>query len=519
MAVITFYKTTLDGENYPDFLEEYLEGCEKKEVTVKAVNPGRESYTISLDDLLPAGMNYAKIEQVRAAFFYKVENLLAPVGDTSYPYVLTLDKFATAAFNASLIQSGTGSLLEFNAKNFYGDGTAATGAGQSPVDSEINMAKIGRNAFTFSYGKTLGFYPLIFVTVDGDPGILTPSTRMEDEFPDGLAEDVAADYGRWAAQLAAAGALKEWGVKEDGTFTTDTLSGVKVDSVYIIPAVTWYSLGAGDITFFLKYSDKNLTKYEATLTGEPATTPSEIAASRSWRIARSLRGSFSQISTISAHSVAIFGGATSQVQTMPCGVIRKIEYALHAAAGGLSLVLRDEYGGAVECAPSCKLPLILPTETKTEEALRKTATAIGTGVTIVGVAGSVAAGNPLGIAAAVGGLGGNVVGAARQFVQPPPTAASTGASFMDLNGGWAPVFLHTVPLARKIDEYGYTPARFLDWKNAAKVPTQHHPVFFHGAISGAETLLPESWLNDGFSQGVRVWLKDELDDRAEVLVL
>lgn len=520
MANITFYKTTLDGENYPDLLGEYLEGCEKEAVTVKAVNPGRESYTIALSDRLSAGVNYAEIVGANGlSFLYKVENLLAPVGDTSYPYVLTLDKFATAAYNATLIPEGSATILEFNAKNFYGDGTAATGAGQSPVDSVINMSKIGRNAFTFSYGLTLGFYPILFVTIDGEPGILTPSTRMENKYPDGLAEDVAADYGRWAAKLAAAGTLKEWGVKEDGTFTTGTLSGVKVDSVYIIPSVTWYSLGANDITFFLKYSDKNLTKYEATLTDEPATTPGEIDATRSWRIARSIRGAFTQIATIAAHNAAIFGGATSHVQTMPCGVMRKIEYALHAAAGGLSLVIRDEYGGAVECAPSCKLPLILPTETKTEEALRKTATAIGTGVTLVGVAGSVASGNPLGIAAAVGGLGGNVVGAARQFVQPPPTAASTGASFMDLNGGWAPVFLHTAPLSRKIAEYGYTPARFLDWKTAPKVPTQHHPVFFHGTVSGAETLLPESWLNEGFSRGVRVWVKSELDNRAEILKL
>ena len=32
-------------------------------------------------------------------------------------------------------------------------------------------------------------------------------------------------------------------------------------------------------------------------------------------------------------------------------------------------------------------------------------------------------------------------------------------------------------------------------------------------------LLPESWLNEGFSRGVRVWLKSELDNRAEILKL
>ena len=125
----------------------------------------------------------------------------------------------------------------------------------------------------------------------------------------------------------------------------------------------------------------------------------------------------------------------------------------------------------------------------------------------------------LGIAASVGGLGANVLGAVRQFVQPTPTATSPGASFLDLKGEWCPIFFHTARLARKIDEYGYTPARFLDWKTAPKVPTQHHPGFFHGTVSGAETLLPESWLNEGFSRGVRVWLKSELDKRAEILAL
>ena len=116
-------------------------------------------------------------------------------------------------------------------------------------------------------------------------------------------------------------------------------------------------------------------------------------------------------------------------------------------------------------------------------------------------------------------LASNVLGAVRQLSEPQPTSTTSGSSFTDLNGGWAPIFVNTAPLARKIDEYGYTPARFLDWNTAPKVPTQHHPVFFHGTVSGAETLLPESWLNEGFSRGVRVWLKSELDNRAEILKL
>lgn len=517
MAVITFYKTTLDGENYPDFLEEYLEGCEKKEVTVKAVNPGRESYAISLNDLLPAGMNYAKIEQVRAAFFYKVENLLAPVGDTSYPYVLTLDKFATAAFNASLIQTGTGTLLEFNAKNFYGDGTAAIGIGQVPVDSAVDMKTLSNNGFISH--TTNGFFPLIFVRVDGTPGILVPSGRMESGYENGIPQADASAYGRFAAEISRAGKLLR--VQLAPTFSTETLDKIEVAAVYIIPAIVWLTLNMQEMVFFPGYGEEvSAFKYELTLdSSTPPGSGAGILPLASWRLARSFHQAFVGLGSTLQSEVAIFGGSTQQVQTMPNGKPRTIQMAANATECSFSLVLRDEFGGGVECAPSCRLPLVLYAETRTDEALQTAASVLSAGVSLVGVAGSVATGNPLGIAASVGGLGANVLGAVRQFVQPPPTATSSGAGFLDLKGEWCPVFLHTARLARKIDEYGYTPARFLDWKKAAKVPTQHHPVFFHGTISGAETLLPESWLNEGFSQGVRVWLKDELDDRAEVLAL
>ena len=517
MAVITFYKTTIDGENYPDFLEEYLEGCEKKEVTVKAVNPGRESYTIALNDLLPAGMNYAKIEQGRAAFFYKVENLLAPVGDTSYPYVLTLDKFATASYNATLTQSGTGTLLEFNAKNFYGDGTAATGIGQSPVDSAVDMKTISNNGFIS--GTTNGFFPLIFVRVDGTPGILVPSVRMENSYENGIPQADASAYGRFAAEISRAGKLLR--VQLAPTFSTEALDKIEVAAVYIIPAAVWFTLSLQEMVFFPGYGEEAAAfKYELTLdSSTPPKSEAEILPLTSWRLARSFHQAFITISSTFPNEVAIFGGSAQQVQTMPNGNSRSIQMAANATECSFSLVLRDNFGGAVECAQSCRLPLVLYAETRTEEALQTAASVLSAGVSLVGVAGSVATGNPLGIAASVGGLGANVLGAVRQFVQPTPTATSSGASFLDLKGEWCPVFLHTARLARKIDEYGYTPARFLDWKTAPKVPTQHHPVFFHGTVSGAETLLPESWLNDGFSRGVRVWLKSELDNRAEILKL
>ena len=517
MATITFYKTTLDGENYPDFLVEYLEACEKNEVTVKAVNPGRESYTISLNYLLPEGMNYAKIDQVRAAFFYKVENLLAPVGETSYPYVLTLDKFATAAYNATLIPEGSGTLLEFNAKNFYGDGTAATGIGQTPVDSAVDMNTISNNGFIA--GTVDGFFPLIFVRVDGTPGILVPSARMESVYEYGIPQKDASAYGRFAAEISRAGKLLR--VQIAPTFSTEPYTKIEVAAVYIIPASVWFTLNRQEMVFFPGYGEEAAAfKYELTLdSSTPPESEAGILPLVSWRLARSFHQAFISLGYTLPGEVAIFGGSAQQVQTMPNGNSRLIQMAANATECSFSLVLRDNFGGAVECAPSCRLPLVLYAETRTEEALQTAASVLSAGVSLVGVAGSVATGNPLGIAASVGGLGANVLGAVRQFVQPTPTATSSGASFLDLKGEWCPIFLHTARLARKIDEYGYTPARFLDWKTAQKVPTQHHPVFFHGAVSGAETLLPESWLNDGFSRGVRVWLKSELDNRAEILKL
>ena len=361
MAVITFYKTTIDGENYPDFLEEYLEGCEKKEVTVKAVNPGRESYTIALNDLLPAGMNYAKIEQVRAAFFYKVENLIAPVGDTSYPYVLTLDKFATAAYNATLTQSGTGTLLEFNAKNFYGDGTAATGIGQSPVDSAVDMKTISNNGFIS--GTTNGFFPLIFVRVDGTPGILVPSVRMENSYENGIPQADASAYGRFAAEISRAGKLLR--VQLAPTFSTEALDKIEVAAVYIIPAAVWVTLSLQEMVFFPGYGEEAAAfKYELTLdSSAPPKSEAGILPLTSWRLARSFHQAFITISSTFPNEVAIFGGSAQQVQTMPNGNSRSIQMAANATECSFSLVLRDNFGGAVECAPSCRLPLVLYAET------------------------------------------------------------------------------------------------------------------------------------------------------------
>ena len=478
MATIIFYKTTLDGENYPDFLEEYLEGCVKKEIEVKAVNPGRESYTISLNDFLPDGMNYAKIEYFSTSFFYKVENLLAPVWDTSYPYVLTLDKFATAARNAVITQSG--SLLEFNAKNFYGDGTAATGIGQAPVDSAVDMKTISNNGFIS--GTTNGFFPLIFVRVDGTPGILVPSARMESAYENGISQADASAYGRFAAEISRAGKLLR--VHLAPTFSTEPYTKIEVAAIYIIPAAVWLTLNPQEIVFFPGYGyEASAFKYELTMdTSTPPESEAGILPLVSWRLARSFHQPFITLGRTLPNEVAIFGGSAQQVQTMPNGNSRSIQMAANATECSLSIVLRDEFGGAVECAPSCRLPLVLYAETRTEEALQTAASVLSAGVSLVGVAVSVAAGDPLGIAASVGGLGANVLGAVRQFVQPTPTATSSGASFLDLNGEWC-------------------------------------PVFFHGTISGAETLLPESWLNEGFSHGVRVWLKSELDNRAEILAL
>ena len=512
MATITFYKTTLDGENYPDFLEEYLEGCEKKEVTVKAVSPGRESYTIALNDLLPAGMNYAKIEQVRAAFFYKVENLLAPVGDTSYPYVLTLDKFATAAFNATLTQSGTGTLLEFNAKNFYGDGTAAIGIGQAPVDSAVDMSKLGKNALGWD-GNNNGVFPLVFITIDGSLRLMVPDDRMTEAYPQGYSPALAYSFAGEVVNIAREGKFLQWEQTASG-WVSNEITKVKVVSLYFIPATVFYGVGIGQITYAAGYGYPGEQRYVAT----PPSPLSYLTNGNALRLALEITGDFQQLAMIPANVAAFFGGASQQIQTLPNGKPRKIQAALRAT-GDLSLLMRDESGGYIDCSGACRWPLLLPTETKTEEALSKAATVLSTGVSVIGVAGSAATGNPLGIAASAGGLASNVLGAVRQFSAPQPTSTTSGSSFIDLNGGWAPVFVNTAPLARKIDEYGYTPARFLDWNTAPKVPTQHHPVFFHGTVSGAETLLPESWLNDGFSSGVRVWLKSELDNRAEILKL
>ena len=181
MATITFYKTTLDGENYPNLLEEYLSGCDKDVFNVKAVNPGRDSYTISLSAPIKAGYNYAAITAANGlVFLYFVENMLAPLANASYTYVLTLDKFATAAFQGEQPAGANAGLLSFSGGSFYGDGTAARGHGQTLIDAASDMTTLTKNAIlNTGTGGYSGFCPLLFVLIDGVPGVLGPGRRME----------------------------------------------------------------------------------------------------------------------------------------------------------------------------------------------------------------------------------------------------------------------------------------------------------------------------------------------------
>ena len=520
MATITFYKTTLDGENYPNLLEEYLEGCEKEVVTVKAVNPGRESYTIALSERLSNGVNYAEImSAVGLSFFYFVKNMLAPLANVSYTYVLTLDKFATAAVQGECPANANAGLLSFSGGSFYGDGTAARGHGQTLIDAASDMTTLTKNAFlNTGTGGYSGFCPLLFVLIDGVPGVLGPGRRMAATYANGLSSKLAAKYNWTARELALKGQLYEWAHDTiDETTTGKTLNKVEVQACYIIPWWLWVTMRSNDIDYWDGYSPSALIWRECTI-GRDGLKPESLPTFdyETWSIFSSAYLPYTNLSSIAAGDFAIFGGAQQQVQTAPCGVLRVIKTAMTIFSNTISIYLKDETGGSVECAASCRMPLVLPAETKTEEALSKAATIIGTGVSVVGVAGSVATGNPLGIAASAGGLTTNVLGAVRQFTAPPPTATSSGSTFLDLLGEWCPLFVHALRPARPLDLFGFTPPKLMAWENMEKIPSQNHPVFVHGEVSNAKTPFPVSWVNESLSNGVRVWINAQFDTRAEV---
>ena len=520
MATITFYKTTLDGENYPNLFDEYLEGCEKEVVTLKAVNPGRESYTIALSEPLSFGFNYAEITSAGGlSFFYFVENMLAPLANASYTYVLTLDKFATAAVQGELPPDANAGLLSFSGGSFYGDGTAARGHGQTPIDAASDMTTLTKNAFlNTSMGGYNGFCPLLFVLIDGVPAVLGPGRRMEGAYANGLLSTQAAKYNWTARELALKGKLYEWTHDSvTGTTTGKTLDKVEVQACYIIPWRMWVAMSEPDIDYWLGYGTSASTWRECTINRDGLTPESAPPfAYETWSIFSSAYLSYVQLADIAAGDFAIFGGAQQQVQTAPCGVRRIIKTAMTIFSNTIAIFLTDETGGSVECAASCRMPLVLPSETKTEEALAKAATIIGTGVSVVGVAGSVATGNPLGIAASAGGLATNVLGAVRQFTAPPPTATSSGSTFLDLLGEWCPLFVHALRPARPLDLFGFTPPKLMPWENMPKIPSQNHPVFVRGEVSNAKTPFPPSWVNESMANGVRVWINGQFDTRAEV---
>ena len=520
MATITFYKTTLDGENYPNLFEEYLEGCEKEVVTVKAVNPGRESYTIALSEPLSAGVNYAEMVGAGGrSFFYFVENMLAPLANVSYTYVLTLDKFATAAVQGEWPADANAGLLSFSGGAFYGDGTAARGHGQTLIDAASDMTTLVKNAFlNTGTGGYSGFCPLLFVLIDGVPGVLGPGRRMTSTYSHGLLSTQAAKYNWTARELALNGKLYEWTHDSvTGTTTGKTLDKVEVQACYIIPWWFWLATSESNIDYWLGYGPSASTWRECTINRDNL-TPDSLPpfAYETWSIFSSAYLPYTNLSSIAPGDFAIFGGAQNQVQTAPCGVRRAIKSTMTIFSNTIAIYLTDETGGSVECAGSCRMPLVLPAETKTEEALSKAATIIGTGVSVVGVAGSVATGNPLGIAASAGGLATNVLGAVRQFTAPPPTATSSGSTFLDLLGEWCPLFVHALRPARPLDMFGFTPPKLMPWENMGKIPSLNHPVFVRGEVSNAKTPFPPSWVNESLANGVRVWTNEQFDTRAEV---
>ena len=520
MAVITFYKTTLDGENYPNLFIDYLTSCPQENIDIKAVNPGRESYTIALSAPLSSGVNYAEMVGAgEVSFFYFVENMLAPLANASYTYVLTLDKFATAAVEGQWPAEASPGLLAFSGGSFYGDGTAARGHGQTLIDAASDMTTLTGNAFLNSKtGGYSGFCPLLFVLIDGVPAVLGPGRRMESTYVNGLLSKGAAKYNWTARELALKGKLYEW-THDTITETTTgkTLNKVEVQACYIIPWWFWLAMSESNIDYWDGYSHSALIWKECTIDRD-GLTPESLPTFdyETWSIFSSAYLPYTNLSSIAAGDFAIFGGAQQQVQTAPCGVPRAIKAAMTIFSNTIAIYLTDETGGSVECAGSCRMPLILPAETKTEEALGKAATIIGTGVSVVGVAGSVATGNPLGIAASAGGLTSNVLGAVRQFTAPPPTATSSGSTFLDLRGEWCPIFVHALQPARSLDLFGFTPPKLMPWENMAKIPSQNHPVFVRGEVSNAKTPFPPSWVNESLANGVRVWINGQFDTRAEV---
>lgn len=520
MATITFYKTTLDGENYPNLFIDYLTACEQENRDIKAVNPGRESYTIALSAPLPAGVNYAEMAGAGAvSYFYFVENMLAPLANASCTYVLTLDKFATAAVQGELPAGANAGLLSFSGAAFYGDGTAARGHGQTLIDAASDMTTLTKNAFlNTSSGGYNGFCPLIFVLIDGVPGVLGPGRRMESTYVSGILSKKAAKYNWTARELALKGKLYEW-THDTITETTTgkTLNKVEVQACYIVPWWFWVAMKESDIDYWDGYSPSALIWRECTIDRD-GLTPESLPPldNETWSIFSSAYLAYTNLSSIAPGDFAIFGGAQQQVQTAPCGVRRLIKAAMTIFSNTIAIYLTDETGGSVECAASCRMPLVLPAETKTEEALSKAATIIGTGVSVVGVAGSVATGNPLGIAASAGGLTSNVLGAVRQFTAPPPTATSSGSTFLDLLGEWCPLFVHALRPARPLDLFGFTPPKLMEWENMAKIPSQNHPVFVRGEVSNAKTPFPTTWVNESLANGVRVWTNVQFDTRGSV---
>lgn len=520
MATITFYKTTLDGENYPNLFIDYLVACEQESRDIKAVNPGRESYTIALSAPLSAGVNYAEIVLPgEVSFFYFVENMLAPLANASYTYVLTLDKFATAAVQGEWPTEARPGLLSFSGGSFYGDGTAARGHGQTLIDAASDMTTLTKNAFlNTETGGYRGFCPILFVLIDGVPGVLGPGRRMESTYANGLLTTRAAKYYWTARELALKGKLYEWTHDTIGETTTGkTLDKVEVQACYIVPWWFWVTMSENNIDYWDGYSPSALIWKECTI-DSGRLTPESLPTFdyETWSILSSAYLPYTNLSSIAPGDFAIFGGAQNQVQTAPCGVRRAIKAAMTIFSNTIAIYLTDETGGSVECAGSCRMPLILPAETKTEEALGKAATIIGTGVSVVGVAGSVATGNPLGIAASVGGLTTNVLGAVRQFTAPPPTATSSGSTFLDLLGEWCPLFVHALRPARPLDLFGFTPPKLMPWENMGKIPSLNHPVFVRGEVSNAKTHFPPSWVNESMANGVRVWVNEQFDTRAEV---
>ena len=104
----------------------------------------------------------------------------------------------------------------------------------------------------------------------------------------------------------------------------------------------------------------------------------------------------------------------------------------------------------------------------------------------------------------------------RQFAAPPPTATSSGSTFLDLLGEWCPLFVHALRPARPLDLFGFTPPKLMPWENMGKIPSLNHPVFVRGEVSNAKTPFPPSWVNESMANGVRVWVNEQFDTRAEV---